>query len=579
MASNSPLIEVRQLSIATTDEKRKILVKEISFKIETGQCLGLVGESGSGKSLTALSLLQLLPLNLAVSKKSQILFNGDDLLSYSEKKMRQVRGKKISIIFQDAMSALNPVLTIGQQINEVLHFQKQLSFSDSKKVSLELLREVGISQPERCLVSYPHELSGGMRQRAMIAIALSADPELLIADEPTTALDVTLQGQILTLLKRLQKSRQMALLFISHHLVIVGQLANEIVVLQKGKVIEKAPVQIFFIKPREFYTDRISRSWRGACDIEQRSIHSVCEQRDEHATKPELERRSVYTQELLAASLPMKHFLPSLCNPGSLLSVNNLTVHFPIVKGILKRTVGFIKAVNEVSLEIGTGETVALIGESGSGKTTVAKAILKLVTNTSGKIIYKGLDLNKLSSRKIRSLRSELQMIFQDPFSALNPKLVIAVSLLEGMKAQNLIKNKSQALKEIDYWLEQVELTPQVKFRYPHEFSGGERQRLCIARALTLKPKLLVLDEPTSALDLTIQKQILDLLRDLQQKLELSFLLITHDMSVVAYMANRVAVMHQGYIVETGEVKDVLTKPQHVYTQELLKSVPRLSNF
>lgn len=544
---------------------RKSILENINFDIYEGQCLGLVGESGSGKSLTALSILQLLPLNIAVDIQSQILFNYQDLLNYSERQMRKIRGADIGIIFQDAMSAFNPVLTIGQQINEVLRQHRGLTRLSRQKTTIDLLTEVGIRQPEQCAKAYPHELSGGMRQRAMIAMALAGEPKLLIADEPTTALDVTLQAQILTLLKDLQQQRRMTLLFISHHLALVAKIADEIVVMRKGKVVEKVSAALFFSK-RSKTSQKII------------SINHVTLSADQ---KKGLEKFSdlTYSHQLLQAVLPIENFLGPATSSKKLLQVAGLTVHFPIKRGLFKRTVGVIKAVDRINFEIAEGETMALIGESGSGKTTTAKAILRLIPNVQGEVFYKDQNLMFLPPKKMRKMRAKMQIIFQDPFSALDPRLLIEDSILEGMLTQKKIYKRSEGLKKVDEWLQQVELPSQIKQRYPHQLSGGERQRVCIARALAVEPRLLVLDEPTSALDLTIQKQILDLLRKLQLKFNLSYLLITHDVNVVAYMAHRVAVMHQGTIVEQGISAAVLTTPQHKYTQELLSAVPNLDSF
>lgn len=549
-----PLLEIKNLSLATYSVvTRKTLVKKISFVVNHAECVGLVGESGSGKSLTALSILQLLPSNILVSTHSQILLNGEDLLNYSEEKMRNIRGREIGFIFQDAMSALNPVLTIGQQINEILYKHRVCTSGVNRCSALELLIEVGMEQPERCLRAYPHELSGGMRQRAMIAMALAGEPKLLIADEPTTALDVTLQAQILSLLRTLQRQRKMAMLFISHHLILVSQLADEIVVMREGEIVETGHAKQFFWQHRQTADASLSPS---VADGMLKASNTT------------------YSDQLLQAALPMTNFLESSCQSPILLTVKALSVSFPVRKGILKRRVNDLKAVDQINLSIARAETLALMGESGSGKTTVAKAILRLIPHNFGEIIYCGENLALLSAKKMQALRSQLQIIFQDSLSALDPRLLIVESILEAMLTRKTTRSATERIKKVDQWLEQVELLPQFKRRYPHQLSGGERQRVCIARALAVEPQLLILDEPTSALDLTIQKQILDLLRFLQQKLGLSYLLITHDVSVVAYMAHQVAVMHQGRIVEQGDTKEVLQFPKHQYTQQLLAAVP-----
>ncbi len=539
---SSPLLQIKDLSIAfqqsNLSQHQYPVVHQLNLDLFPGQCLGLVGESGSGKSMTALAMMQLLPFGARVGQQSQILFQGQDLLSLSEKQMRHVRGKKIGLIFQDAMSAFNPVLTIGEQLKEVLKLHQKLSNHHAQMKATEILDTVGIKEPSQALRAYPHELSGGMRQRAMIGMALAGDPDILIADEPTTALDVTLQAQILSLLKNLKNQFQKTLLFISHDLAVVAELADEIIVMKNGLKIEQASTQHFFEKPKTEYTKKLLA-----------------------AILPNIARKiGAYAGE----EIPLT----------PLLSVSNFKVHFPIKRGIFKRTVGYVKAVDGINFEIRTGETLALVGESGSGKTTAGKAILKLIPSTSGSIHFKGIDLLKLSSGKTRKMRENMQIIFQDPVSALDPRFMIFDSISEGLYALQKVRSRKEALKKVDELLAKVNLSSDSKWRYPHEFSGGQRQRICIARALALEPKLLILDEPTSALDVSIQKQILELLEELQNTLKLSYLLITHNLGVVAYMAHNTAVMYNGKIVEHGDTNSILSHPQHQYTQQLLNSIP-----
>ena len=528
-----PLLEIRSLSIAFgTGEKKSTVVSHLHLAIARGQCMALVGESGSGKSLTALSILQLLPIAARVSERSQILFQGNDLLRYSEKAMRHVRGFKIGMIFQDAMSAFNPVLTIGQQMREIVCRQQPINPQKTKSTILHLLQEVGLEEYERVYRSYPHQLSGGMRQRAMIAMALCGEPEIILADEPTTALDVTLQAQVLDLLQSLKIKRQLSLLFISHDLAVVSRLADEVTVLQHGHCVEQSTSALFFRDPQH-----------------------------------------EYSRHLLAAipTLHTRHLSP-VTSPA-VLQVNCLKVYFPIRKGIFKRHVGDIRAVDGISFTLPVGSTLALVGESGSGKTTTAKAIVRLLPSTAGHIHLGEKNLLTLSSRQLFSLRNDVQMIFQDPDSALNPRRMIADSISEAMEQ----KSRRRRLVFVDELLEQVGLLPEHKWRYPHEFSGGERQRICIARALALKPKVLILDEPTSALDVSIQMQILRLLEDLQARYQLAYLLITHNVSLVAYLADYLAIMHQGKIIEQGPTEKILSQPQQDYTQQLLASIPTLA--
>lgn len=519
------LLSIEQLSIYFRQfEGWRAAVNQVNFELQAGQCLGLVGESGSGKSLSALAIMQLLPAAARVSIDSRIYFADNNLLSYSERAMRRVRGGSVAMIFQDALSALNPVLSIGQQMREILYCHQRLSKTAANQKSLQLLADVGISDPIQCLRSYPHELSGGMRQRAMIAMALSGDPQLLIADEPTTALDVTLQARILALLKQLVMKKNIGLLFISHDLSVVSSLADDVVVLQQGRVVESAKTEVFFQNPK-----------------------------------------SDYSRQLLKAVLPLtarQQLTEGVKN--TILRVDNLCVTFPIRSSVLRRRVGETRALAGVNLDVGLGETVALVGESGSGKTTLAKAAIGLTDYQGGVINFSG------------ELRRDMQIIFQDPLAALNPRRLVGESIIEGLLAQQRDSSRRFAIDRLEFVLKQVQLDKEVQWKYPHELSGGQRQRVCIARALALMPKLLILDEPTSALDVSVQLQILDLLLDLQSKHQLAYLLITHNLSVVAYMAHRMVVLHRGKVVESGATAQVLAAPEHEYTKKLLASVPEV---
>jgi peptide/nickel transport system ATP-binding protein len=511
---SSPLLSISNLTISFGATP---VARNFSLNLHPGSCTALVGEAGSGKTLSALSILQLLPNNACVSRDSQILYRDRDLLSLSEKQMRTVRGKSIAMIFQDAMTAFNPVLTIGQQLNEVLRLHLSLRNHAAKNRALSLLERVGIRDLERCYQSYPHELSGGMRQRAMIAMCIAAEPEIIIADEPTTALDVAIQNQIIDLLNSLKQEKQCALLFIGHDLSVVSKLADDVTVLKQGEIVEKNDAKQFFQKPQH-----------------------------------------PYSQELLDAVLTKSS--RQCVDPGlkTLLNVKNLKLYFPIRGGIFKRVKKIVKAVDDVSFTIKQGETLALMGESGSGKTTTAKAILQLIKNTDGNIIFDDKDLTRISKKALRELRSNFQIIFQDSFSALNPRMTIGDSVCEGLRIQHKIKNKKAASEIVSRLLKQVELPESFATRYPHELSGGQRQRVCIARALALSPKLLILDEPTSALDVSTQKQILTLLDKLQCEHQIAYLLITHNLPVAAFLAHRVAIMRYGKIVQYGDAKDVL---------------------
>ncbi len=524
------LLKVENLTVHLSDgEAGKELLKDISFEIFEGQTVALVGESGSGKTLISLAIMQLLPAWFEINPKATILLNEEDLLTYSELKMRRIRGRQIGMIFQEAMTSLNPVMTIGQQIMEVLRCHFKLSAKACRNQVISLLEEVGMPNSAYYFNAYPHQLSGGLKQRAMIAMALAGEPALLIADEPTTALDVTLQAQIIQLLKKIQAQRQMGLLFITHDLSVVYQVADQVVVLHQGKVVEKAPRLEFFQSPQHPYSHQLFASLPG--------------------WMTRLSRR----QENLTETL---------------LKIDHLKVYYPIRKGLLKRRVGYIKAVDDVSLELKAGKTLALVGESGSGKTTTGMAILKLAPILSGTILFNNFNITELTAKQLHLQRQNLQIVFQDPYNAMDPRMPIRDIIGEGIQ----IRDKELREAQIRQLLFSVGLDPKIQHRYPHEFSGGQRQRICIARALAVKPKLLICDEPTSALDVSSQRQVLQLLLQLQEEFKLAYLLITHNIAVVDYMADQVAVMYQGKIVESGEVAEVLSCPVHPYTKKLLNA-------
>jgi peptide/nickel transport system ATP-binding protein len=530
----APILSIRSLSVyfKLHGIETKV-VDDVGFNLKRGRCLGLVGESGSGKSISSLAIMQLLPEGAYLDKKTSIVIDVDkslesdvpsvDLLTLSLRAMRKVRGKRIAMIFQDAMTAFNPVLTIGQQIGEVLKLHAWGKRKDRFIRAKNLLNDVGINEVGRVLKSYPHELSGGMRQRAMIAMALACDPEILIADEPCTALDVTIQAQVIDLLLRLKNTKKIALLFISHDLAAVKKIADDIVVMKEGVVVEKAVAEKFYKSPQH-----------------------------------------EYSKALLAAipsMMPRKKGDDSL---KKILAVKNLKQYFPIKKGLFKRAVSYVKAVDGIDLECLRGQTLALVGESGSGKTTAAKTIIKLLKKTGGGIKFQG------------NTKRDMQMIFQDPSAALNPRMMVLDIVLEGLRARKYKAEPEEQIKKAKSLLEMVSIAPESIWRYPHQFSGGQRQRICIARALALEPKLLILDEPTSALDVSVQMQVLDLLESLQTRLGLTYLLITHNLGVVAHMAHWTAVMYHGKIVEYGKTQDILQHPQEDYTKALLAAVPKL---
>ncbi len=527
MAEN--LIEVRDLAVEFVNGgQAKRVVEGVSFDIRKGETLALVGESGSGKSVTAHSILRLLPYPLAQHPAGEIIYAGEDLLKASEKRMRSIRGDRIAMVFQEPMTSLNPLHTIGKQINEVLQIHKGLNGKTATARTLELLELVGIPEPAKRIRAYPHELSGGQRQRVVIAMALANEPELLIADEPTTALDVTVQLKILELLKELQARLGMALLLISHDLNLVRRIAHHVCVMQSGRVVEQAPCKELFRAPQH-----------------------------------------PYTRELLAAEPDGR---PVAAEPASptLLEVKDLRVWFPIKKGLFRHTVDHIKAVDGVTFELPKGQTLGIVGESGSGKSTLGLAILRLLSS-SGEIRFRDQALENMSQRAVRPLRRQMQVVFQDPFGSLSPRMSVGQIVGEGLSIHGMGTAEEQAQAIIDALVE-VGLDPESRHRYPHEFSGGQRQRIAIARALALKPDLILLDEPTSALDRTVQRQVVELLRSLQAKYNLTYLFISHDLAVVRALSHQMMVIKQGKVVEQGVAETIFAAPQHPYTQQLLES-------
>ena len=523
-----PLLSVQDLSVAFRHGERQVLaVDGISFDIKKGETLALVGESGSGKSATALSIMKLLPYPAASHPSGEIMFKGLDLLSLPEREIREIRGADITIIFQEPMTSLNPLHTIERQIGEILLLHRGLTGQVARVRILELLTQVGIPDPAGRLKSYPHQLSGGQRQRVMIAMALANEPDLLIADEPTTALDVTVQAQILKLLKELQGRLGMAMLFITHDLGIVRKIADRVCVMKDGKIVEENAVERLFTAPQ----------------------HS-------------------YTRALLAAE-PKMQAAPMNPSGEVIVRTDDLKVWFPVRRGIMRKTVGFIKAVDGVSIEVRKGETLGVVGESGSGKTTLGLAILRLISS-DGPIVFMGKELQDLRFKGMLPFRRNMQIVFQDPYGSLSPRMSISDIIEEGLWVHHPHMSKSEQEQRVIRALNDVGLDPETRFRYPHEFSGGQRQRIALARAVVLEPTFVVLDEPTSALDMLIQAQMVDLLCDLQKRHDLTYMFISHDLRVVAAMSSRLMVMRDGKVVETGPAAELFKAPKSAYTRALL---------
>jgi microcin C transport system ATP-binding protein len=534
MDMTTPLLSVRDLSAAFRQGGRETLaVDRVSFDVQAGETVALVGESGSGKSVSALSVLRLLPYPPAFHPSGEVLFKGKDLLKATEDELRKVRGNEITMVFQEPMTSLNPLHPIERQIGEILGLHKGLSGEPARRRTLELLDQVGIRNPEERLGAYPHELSGGQRQRVMIAMALANEPDLLIADEPTTALDVTVQAQILKLLAELKAARGMAMLFITHDLGIVRKIADRVCVMTGGRIVEHGPVAEVFDNPQ-------------------------------HA----------YTRKLLAAE-PKGRPEPPREDAPVIVEAQDLKVWFPIRKGFFKKVVSHVKAVDGISVAVREGETVGVVGESGSGKTTLGLAMLRLISS-QGPIVYLGRRLDGLDSRAMRPLRRDLQVVFQDPYGSLSPRMSIADIVGEGLTVQGRELGYEDRREVVARALLDVGLDPQAMDRYPHEFSGGQRQRIAIARAMALSPKFVVLDEPTSALDMSVQAQIVDLLRDLQKKRGLAYMFISHDLRVVRALANHVVVMQNGKVVEQGPADELFERPRTDYTRALFAAAFRL---
>ncbi len=573
MNDADPLLAIEGLRTTfRTEEGVVVAVQDASLSIAPGRTLGLVGESGSGKSVTSLSILRLLPDRAATIESGRIRFLGRDLLTLPEREMLKVRGARIAMIFQEPMSSLNPVLTVGSQVVEAIRIHQKTSKRVARERTIRLFEEVGLPDPTRRIDMYPHELSGGQQQRVMIAMALSCNPELLIADEPTTALDVTIQAQILDLLRHLRDSRRMAILFITHDLGLVSTIADEVAVMYRGRIVERGPVLDIFANPRHPYTKGLL-ACRPRLSVRNRRLPVVSDFMDVE----ELGGREIRVLERVpstVAAAPEPRPPASVAGERPLLAVSDLRVEFPIKKGILQRVVGYVKAVDGVSFDVPPGRTLGLVGESGCGKTTTGRAILRLVEPTSGTVQFDGVDLATLRGETLRHVRRAMQIVFQDPYGSLNPRLTIETALVEPMEVHRIGATRRERRERAVALLEEVGLTPSHLPRFPHEFSGGQRQRLCIARALSVDPRFIVCDEPVSSLDVSVQAQILNLLRGLQTKRGLTYLFISHDLAVVRFMADRVAIMSAGRIVESGEPEEIFVRPREEYTRRLLAAIP-----
>ena len=560
-----PLLRIQNLSVDfSTGGRVNNAVKNISFEVNKGEILALVGESGSGKSVTSLSILKLLPQPPARFASGKILFSEDgihasDLLQANDKLVRSIRGHKIAMIFQEPMTSLNPVMNCGTQVMEALLVHKKISRQQAKQQTIEWFEKVRLPEPSKIFHRYPHQLSGGQKQRVMIAMAMSCAPSLLICDEPTTALDVTVQKTILELIRDLQKEEHMGVVFITHDLGVVSEIADRVAIMYKGEIVEQNSTHSIFTNPQHPYTKALI-ACRPALRPKEEKLPTVSDflaLKDQHVQPSRMITKKIPTGKIL-------------------LEAQNLSVQFPSKAGLFGKPVSYVTAVDKVSFRIMEGETLGLVGESGCGKTTLGRTLLHLIEATGGSIIYGGKDMTKLSKEQARGLRKNIQLVFQDPYSSLNPRLTIGSAIAEPMKVAGLGLNEKERRRKVAALLERVDLPPSMMERYPHEFSGGQRQRIVIARALALNPGFLVCDESVSALDVSVQAQVLNLLNELKNSLGLTMLFISHDLSVVRYMCDRILVMNRGRIEESGPAEEVYLHPKSEYTKKLIQAIPGL---
>ena len=581
-----------------TEEGLVRAVDGISFRIPVGHTLGIVGESGSGKSVTSLSIMRLLTTSARI-ESGRIALLGKDLVKLPEPQMRSIRGKDVSMIFQEPMTSLNPVYTVGSQVAEAIILHQHVSHAEARQRTINLFREVGIPNPEQRVDAYPHQMSGGQKQRVMIAMALSCNPKLLIADEPTTALDVTIQAQILEILRKLRDERGMAILFITHDLGVIAEIADEVLVMYRGEMVECGSVLDIFANPQHPYTKgllacrpRLDTKYRRLPTVDDfMEVERVDGRVEIREKKMTAERLRELTAEGRGTLLHPRSELAALGHPWEqtpraadttavaegtrpLLEVENLAVHFPVRRGILGRVVDHVRAVDGISFRVYKGQTLGLVGESGCGKTTTGRALLRLVEPTGGKVLFDGTDVRQLSGRQLQRFRSRMQIVFQDPYGSLNPRMTIESAITEPMIIQRLGKSSRERRERAAALLEEVGMSPDHLRRYPHEFSGGQRQRICIARAIAVEPELLICDESVSALDVSVQAQVLNLLNEIQYKRGLTYLFISHDLSVVKFMADMMAVMNGGKIVEFGPSQAIYAAPREDYTRGLINATP-----
>ncbi len=564
-----------------TEGKTVKAVNGVSFTLNKGETIGIVGESGSGKSVTSLSAMRLIPSPPGKISGGEIIFHQNsgtttDLLKISEEKMRQFRGNDIAMIFQEPMTSLNPVFTCGDQVMEAIILHQKLDKKTAKTLTINLFKEVKLPTPERIFNTYPHQISGGQKQRVMIAMAMSCQPSVLIADEPTTALDVTVQKTILELMQNLQKKHNMGIMFITHDLGVIAELADKVIVMYKGKIVEQGNVWDIFTKPKHPYTKGLL-ACRPPLNKRYTFLPTVSDfmKIDENGDIID-NGISVkeFTKDLEITNSERKIKQTKIYKNDSILKIERLKTYFAIKGGVFGGVTNYIKAVDDVSFDVYPGETLGLVGESGCGKTTIGRSIIRLEESTSGKIIYKGKDVIKMTANELRVFRKDVQIIFQDPYSSLNPRMTIGSAIMEPMQVHSILKNDDERKKRVEELLSRVSLDPNHFYRYPHEFSGGQRQRIGIARALAVNPKFIICDESVSALDVSVQAQVLNLLNELKDEFGLTYIFISHDLSVVKYMSDRMVVMQDGKIEEMGDSDQIYNKPSTPYTQKLIDAIP-----
>ncbi len=577
------LLEVKNLVTEFRTESETVkAVNDISFTLSRGETIGIVGESGSGKSVTSLSVMRLIPNPPGKITQGEIIYHpaskGEvNLVTLTEKEMRGYRGNEIAMIFQEPMTSLNPVYTCGDQVMEAILLHQKCSKKEAEERTLQLFKEVQLPRPEAILKSYPHQLSGGQKQRVMIAMAMSCKPSILIADEPTTALDVTVQATILELMSKLQQEHNMGILFITHDLGVIAELADKVIVMYKGKIVEQGTVLEIFENPQHPYTKGLL-ACRPPLNKRLKWLPTVADFMTTDENGQFIENTSSINKLTDALNISLeerKQAHAVLYAQQPILQIKNIKTYFPLKKNIFGKALSFVHAVDDVSFDVYPGETLGLVGESGCGKTTLGRTILRLIEPTSGEIIFEGKDITSISSGEMREMRKDIQIIFQDPYSSLNPRITIGQAIMEPMQVHGILENDTERKKRVIELLQRVNMNESHFNRYPHEFSGGQRQRICIARALALKPKFIICDESVSALDVSIQAQVLNLLNELKREFNFTYIFISHDLSVVKFMSDRMVVMNKGRIEEIGDADDIYNNPQTEYTKRLISAIPK----